>query len=184
MTVDSDVWVRVAEPGDAEGLCDLTAAVAAEGRFIVPDRLFFTPEQQARIIAARDPASHQIWVGVAEGTVVAEMELVRGTWPKTAHTATLAVVVAAAHRGRGVFSRCLAAAQDWAEASGVEKLCLTVFATNTEALAAYRRRGFVEEGVRRGQYRIQGQLVDEVLMARWLERGSLRDVVDRRQHGP
>lgn len=188
MGADSAVWVRVAQPDDAEGLCRLTASVAAEGRFIVPDRLFFTPQQQAHVIAARDPACHQIWVGVAEGTVVAEMEVVRGTWPKTAHTATLAVVVAAPHRGRGVFSRCLTAAQAWARAAGVEKLCLTVFATNAEALAAYRRRGFVHEGVRRGQYRIQGQLVDEVLMALWLEAGGkrtpLRDVVDGGHHGP
>lgn len=177
------VEIGPAVPADAPGLCQLTADVAAEGEFIVPDRLFFSAAQQAAVIAQRDPATHEIWVGRDGPRVVCELEVVRGLWPKTRHTATLAVVVAKSHRGAGLFSRCLEAAQAWAQAQQVEKLCLTVFATNSGARAAYRRRGFVEEGVRRGQYRMGGALVDEVLMAHWLPTPSGR-VVDGRQHDP
>ncbi len=177
------VEIGPAIPSDAQGLCQLTADVAAEGEFIVPDRLFFSVAQQAAVIAQRDPTHHQIWVARDGPRVVGELEVVRGVWPKTQHTATLAVVVAKSHRGAGLFSRCLSAAQAWAEAQRVEKLCLTVFATNMAARAAYRRRGFVEEGVRRGQYRLGGALVDEVLMAYWLPAAS-GGVVDGGQHGP
>lgn len=176
------VEIGPAVPADAGGLCLLTAEVAGEGEFIVPDRLFFSEAQQAAVLAQRDPAYHQIWVGRDGPRVVCELEVVRGVWPKTQHTATLAVVVARSHRGAGLFSRCLEAAQAWARAQHVEKLCLTVFATNAGARSAYRRRGFVEEGVRRGQYRMGGALVDEVLMAHWLQPSG--GVMDGRQHGP
>jgi RimJ/RimL family protein N-acetyltransferase len=169
MSDGGGVDIRTAEVADAEGLAALTAAVAAERRYIVPDALFFTPSQQAAVIAARDPAQHQIWVGVFRGRVVAELEAVRGVWPKTAHTATVAVIVAKEQRGRGVFRRALAEAVRWAGAVGVEKLCLSVFSSNTGAIAAYRRMGFQAEGVRRGQFRVDGESVDEVLMALWIK---------------
>ncbi len=176
------IEVRPAIPADALGLCQLTEEVAAEGAFIVPDRLFFSEAQQAAVLTHRDPAYHQIWVGCDGPRVVCELEVVRGVWRKTQHTATLAVVVAKSHRGTGLFSRCLEAAQGWARDQQVEKLCLTVFATNTGARTAYQRRGFVEEGVRRGQYRLDSALVDEVLMAQWLTPSGRG--VDGSQHGP
>lgn len=171
-------------------MCQLTAAIAAEHIFIVPDQLFFTPAQQAQVLEERNPHHHQVWVGVLGAQVVAELEVVRGVWPKTQHTATMAVVVDPRHRGHGLLRHTLPWAQHWARAEGVDKLCLTVFATNTVARAAYRRLGFQEEGVRRGQYVIANQLVDEVLMAQWMQEVPVveplrsRILVDGVQHAP
>jgi len=189
-SADRAYVIRPADARDALGLCQLTATIATEHIFIVPDQLFFTPAQQEAVLEGRDPHRHQVWVAVLGTQVVAELEVVRGVWPKTQHTATMAVVVDPDHRGRGLLRHTLPWAQQWAKEEGVDKLCLTVFATNTVARAAYRRLGFWEEGVRRGQYLIANQLVDEVMMAQWMRDVPVveplvsRILVDRVQHTP
>ncbi|MFT4621547.1 MAG: ribosomal protein S18 acetylase RimI-like enzyme [Myxococcota bacterium] len=82
------------------------------------------------------------------------------------HTGKLEVMVARAHRGRGVGRALLAACLEWARASPVlEKLGLSVFASNVRALALYQEHGFVEEGRRPREYRMtDGTYRDDVLM--------------------
>ena len=59
-------------------------------------------------------------------------------------------------------------ALDWARSVGVQKVTLEVFASNDPALALYRKLGFEEEGRRRREFLIDGNLIDGVLMALWL----------------
>ncbi len=59
----------------------------------------------------------------------------------------------------------IGAAVEWARAEGLHKLCLEVFPTNAQALALYRKCGFVEEGLRVKQYRrTSGELWDSIAM--------------------
>ena len=68
-------------------------------------------------------------------------------------------------RGRGVGTALLEAAIARSREQGMHKLCLEVFATNTAAIALYRRCGFVVEGLRAQQYRrASGELWDAVVM--------------------
>jgi len=165
----ASVWrIRPAVPADAAGLCRLNEAVALEGLYIVPDRLFFSIDQQQAVLADRDPEWQEIWVAVVGGDVVGELEVVRGIWPKNRHTATLAMVVAADWRRHGIGTALMTAVEGWARPLRVEKLCLSVFETNEGALALYRRLGYQEEGRRPDQFRFQGRRVAEVLMAKFL----------------
>jgi len=56
----------------------------------------------------------------------------------------------------------------WARSVGIRKLTLGVFASNTPAVALYRKLGFAQEGRSRGQVILRGRPVDELLMALWL----------------
>jgi GNAT superfamily N-acetyltransferase len=58
------------------------------------------------------------------------------------------LAVAAAAEGRGVARRLMAAAEDWARASGFRFLLLDVFASNATARRFYARDGFIEESLR------------------------------------
>ena len=51
---------------------------------------------------------------------------------------------------------------------GVQKVTLEVFASNEPAIALYLKMGFQEEGRRRREFLIDGNLTDGVLMALWL----------------
>ena len=77
----------------------------------------------------------------------------------------IALAVAREWRGRGVgtalFETGIASARD----RGCHKLCLSVFAHNTAAIALYRKLGFVEEGRRVKQFRRQsGEFWDSIEM--------------------
>lgn len=77
----------------------------------------------------------------------------------------IGMAVAREWRGRGVGSALLAAAIQWARERGLHKLCLSVFAHNSAAIALYRKHGFVDEGRRLKQYRrSSGELWDALEM--------------------
>ena len=50
-----------------------------------------------------------------------------------------------------------------------KKASLQVFSTNARAIALYKKLGFEIEGLRKRQYRIRGEWVDDVMMGRWLD---------------
>jgi RimJ/RimL family protein N-acetyltransferase len=62
----------------------------------------------------------------------------------------------------------MAYALDWAAGQGLKKITLSVFATNRQAIRMYEQFCFATEGRRKMQYSIQGEYVDEVLMAKFL----------------
>ncbi len=69
---------------------------------------------------------------------------------------------------RGIARRLVDAAVAEARRRGARKVTLRVLGHNTGARRVYERCGFVTEGVLRGEFRIDGQDVDDVLMARSL----------------
>ena len=81
----------------------------------------------------------------------------------------LGMLVDRAWRGRGVGVALMQAAVDWARSHGLHKLCLEVFTHNAAAIALYRRCGFVDEGLRKNQFRrANGELWDCLVMGREL----------------
>jgi len=69
-------------------------------------------------------------------------------------------------RGKGFGSAATALALDYAWSSlNLRRVCLTVFAGNDRAIAAYRRSGFREEGLMRQAAFSGGQWHDVVMMA-------------------
>ena len=66
---------------------------------------------------------------------------------------------------RGVGRALLGAAIEEDRRRGARRLTLHVLATNTGARALYAACGFEVEGVRRGKFLLEGEYVDDVLMA-------------------
>jgi ribosomal protein S18 acetylase RimI-like enzyme len=171
MVLDSPGWhIRAAETRDAEGLVALTTEVAAEDRYIVPDRGFFTADQQRAVLERRDPHFHQVFVAVLglDAAVAGELEVVRGMWPKNRHTAMLAMVVGRGFRRQGIGLGLLEQVEVWAAAEDVTKLCLSVFESNVDAVRLYERAGYQHEARRPRQFVIGGHDVAELLMAKFL----------------
>ena len=89
---------------------------------------------------------------------------------KLAHTAELGMGVLPSHQRVGLGSLMLdRAIQDMRQHPTIERLDLTVIASNTHARTMYARAGFVEEGVKvRGIRQPDGRYNDEVMMAMWV----------------
>ena len=78
----------------------------------------------------------------------------------------LNITVAPAHQGQGGARRLLQALDTWARSQQARELWLEVRASNTRALALYRRHGYVEVGVRKRYYALaDGAREDAILMS-------------------
>lgn len=160
--------VREAHPEDGSVLVDLLNRVGSEEIYIADERAQLTAEQESALIEQRNPDLQCILVAERQGEVAGSLEMIRGAMQKNRHTAIFGMALFASFRGRGIGRGLLQSAEDWALSVGVEKVSLSVFATNRQAIRLYQSLGYREEGRRRDQYRIRGALVDEVWMARWL----------------
>jgi RimJ/RimL family protein N-acetyltransferase len=160
--------VRPARGRDVERLLRLLDEVAAE-----PERpLLHIPgalsAREMRDRVERESGVYHLFaLAESGGDLVGSLEarLLPGM---AAHVCEVGLLVSRAFRGLGVGTLLLETAESWSRRQGADKLVLSVFPHNAAALAFYERRGFVREGLRRGQYRRRGERLDEILMARFI----------------
>ncbi|GGX53181.1 GNAT family N-acetyltransferase [Streptomyces minutiscleroticus] len=89
--------------------------------------------------------------------------------PSNAHVRQIqGLAVAAEARGRGVGRALLRAVAEVARRQGALRLTLRVLGHNTPARRLYESEGFVVEGVQPGEFHLDGEYVDDVLMGRRL----------------
>lgn len=157
--------VRRATPVDAAGILAVLDAVGAEGRWIA-----WVPGSRsvAQIAQGLAAGGDQVtWVIDTADGIGGLLEAVRGSAPMLRHVGSFGMAVRREYRRQGFGRALLGAAHRWAAEAGLEKLAIACLASNAPALALYEAAGYVREGVRRGQYRVGGERVDEVLLARW-----------------
>jgi ribosomal protein S18 acetylase RimI-like enzyme len=157
--------VRPARSPDREGLIEAIRAVAADGRYIEAESVADVLEEQGAVLR-RDPVqSRLVFVAAADDEVAGWVHLDLPELEKLRHTAVLTVGVRPERRGHGVGGTLLERGQRWAREHGYERLYNSLPATNDEAIDWLADRGWREEAVREGHYRIDGTPVDEVMMA-------------------
>lgn len=164
--------VVIAGPRDDLAILNLYRDVFAEDRWFITTGDEFgidLLQMQARLDAHHRCGSSGVWVARgARGAVHGVLFATGGRLQRMRHTAKIEIMVDRASRGRGIGRSLLEACVAWAEASPVvEKLGLAVFADNAAAIQLYQRCGFVEEGRRVREYRMEdGSYRDDVLMFR------------------
>lgn len=160
--------VRAAEPRDAEAWIEHINAVGAERVFLFTETFGHSLEEVREQFRTADPAE-VLWLAAeVDGRLVGAADFRRGRRPKSAHTATLGLSVRKPYRELGLGEGMLRAGIAWAHREGIRKLRLGVFATNERAISLYRKLGFSEEGRLRAEAIIDGEPVDEILMALFL----------------
>jgi RimJ/RimL family protein N-acetyltransferase len=164
---DGRRWtLRPGRPTDGRALAKLFADVRAEGRWLIttpgsvsePSEAFWISE----LIRSDE---HLVVVAEADGDVVGNVLVNVERGIATSHVGVLSICIGADWRDVGVGTELVAAAQRWIREKRLHKLSLGVFPDNARAIAVYEKRGFIQEGVRRMQYRSGDRFRDEVLMA-------------------
>ena len=162
------ILLRRATRRDIRDIVRLWQALADERKYIGTDRV--TVEQKSRWVKSiRDRGV--LWVlAELESDLVGSLSLARyRDSEKTRHVRNLAMGVAREYRGMGVGTALMDYAVRWARRQrSVKKIVLSVFSTNTKAIALYRKFGFAYEGRRKKQFLIQGKYVDEIMMGRFM----------------
>jgi RimJ/RimL family protein N-acetyltransferase len=170
---DGRRWtLRAARPTDAQALAELFAAVRAEGRWLLTPASALSHASEAFFIGEliREPGGLAL-VAEADGEVVGNVLVSVERSTVSDHVGTLSICIAADWRDVGIGGALTRASTAWAQSVGLAKVGLSVFTDNERAIAVYERSGFVREGVRRRQYRVDGAFRDELLMA-WFPDGA------------
>lgn len=105
------------------------------------------------------------FVAVADGAVIGWCDIVPTHGEARAHVGTLGMGVLAHARHRGIGTRLIDAALSAAWQSGLSRIELTVRTDNLDAGALYQRCGFVQEGVNRKAFCVDGRFYDTYTMA-------------------
>ncbi|MFK8910726.1 GNAT family N-acetyltransferase, partial [Streptomyces sp. YS-3] len=117
---------------------------------------------------ANPPACHL--VAELDGRVAGYLRLVPPTGLEcNGHVRQIrGLAVSAGARGRGLARALLRAAVEESRRQGARRLTLRVLGHNTPARALYASEGFTVEGVLPGEFLLDGEYVDDVLMGRSL----------------
>jgi RimJ/RimL family protein N-acetyltransferase len=157
--------VRVAQPADAEIWIENVGSVAAERVFLMTEQLTRTVEEVRQQFRDAELRQELYLVAEVEGVVVGGADFRRGRHSKNAHVAELGLSVLKAYRRIGLGEALLRAGLQWSRAGGIRKVRLGVFATNEAAIGLYKKLGFVEEGRLKEEVILNGNPVDELLLA-------------------
>jgi ribosomal protein S18 acetylase RimI-like enzyme len=168
-----DLVVEKARQSDAEAVLELHRLVLEERDFFVtePHEFQCSVEQKSRIIWDFRHTRNAIFlVARYKGELVGMLLIQGGALSRMRHVGKLEIMVSSGARGLGVGKALLGACIEWGHANAeIEKIGLSVFATNERAVAFYRSFGFEEEGRRVGEYKLDdGTYRDDVLMYRWV----------------
>jgi RimJ/RimL family protein N-acetyltransferase len=172
---DGRRWtLRPARPTDAHGLARLFDEVRQEGRWLVtPPSAVSQPSEAFFIGEMLRTGEGLALVAEADGDPIGTVQISLERSAVSSHVGTLSIVVADGWREVGIGSALVHAAQRWARERGLLKVALAVFPDNARAITVYEHAGFVREGLRRKQYRADGDVLrDELLMAWFPDAGE------------
>jgi RimJ/RimL family protein N-acetyltransferase len=167
------VTFRTAQPEDAARLIAYGHAVFPESpHFLIePDEFNLTEEQERQWIQDHlDGPGTLVILAEVPDEVIGCLSFENGLRRRVSHRGNFGVSVRQAWRGQGIGTAMLKALIGWAEAKPlIEKIALSVFATNVDAIRLYQRLGFVAEGRQPREFKIgPGEYADNVLMSRFV----------------
>ncbi|MFP3840778.1 GNAT family N-acetyltransferase [Bacillus safensis] len=170
MQNSNDIIVRFGKIEDAEMTLEIQKSVIAES-----DYLLTSPEENKKTLL-----EHREWIqkrieNENETYIVTQTDEKVIGWiafehssnrKRTSHTGSFGLMVHKSYRGLGVGEKLLTALLHWAEKNpSIEKVSLAVFSTNQKAISLYKKMGFIEEGRKIKEFKINDhEYWDDVLM--------------------
>ena len=157
--------IRVARQNDLSGLLGTIRQVAEEGSYIEAETVADMIDHEEVILRHNELGSRLFFVATIDEDVIGWVHLDLPEAEKLSHTAVLTVGLLEEYRNHGIGSALLERGTEWAEEHGFEKLYNSVPSVNDAAIAFLESHGWETEAVREDHYKINGDYVDEVMMA-------------------
>ncbi len=159
-----DITIERATADNADGFWRVLDTVARERRYL----LFLQAppiESTRRFVDQIIEKGWSQFYAVHDGQVVGWCDILRNEREGMRHSGHLGMGLLPAYRGRKLGARLMSETIADAISKGITRIDLEVFASNTPALALYRKMGFVEEGRKRRARFLDGVYDDNVVMA-------------------
>ncbi|MGY0216166.1 N-acetyltransferase family protein [Endozoicomonadaceae bacterium StTr2] len=164
---------RSATVDDAPAMLDLFRDLDSETQFMLyePGERTTTLEQQQEIIqdfiespfktmlVAVDESSNEI-AGFTVG--------IGNTKARNRHSVYCVIGLRQQYTGQGVGKQLIDKLENWSRERQLHRMELSVMEHNHRAISLYRKCGFQSEGIKRHAIKIDGQFINEYLMAKLL----------------
>jgi ribosomal protein S18 acetylase RimI-like enzyme len=159
--------IRTARQDDQTQLTETIREVAREGDYFEAETVADALEHEEVLIRHNELRSRLFFVACVGGDdeVAGWVHLDLPETEFLSHTAVLTVGCRDEYRGHGIGSALLERGMEWAREHGFEKLYNSIPETNERAVAFLEAHGWETEAVRSNHYKIDGNYVDEVMMA-------------------
>jgi ribosomal protein S18 acetylase RimI-like enzyme len=157
--------IRPARQEDLSGIVGAIRRVAEEGSYIVAESVADEIDHDEALLRHNEVESRMFFVATVGDDVVGWVHLYAPELDKLSHTAELTVGVLDDYRGNGIGSHLLERGLEWAGSNGYEKVYNSVPSANSDAIEFLANHGWETEAVRENHYKIDGEHVDEVMMA-------------------
>ena len=156
-------------PDLAAEMIEYMKVTAGETEYLLryPDEVQFTLEKEQELLSrVREDPGYVMMAALVDGKVAGNASFSGiGTKRKILHRCSLAIALYQEYCGLGIGTAMIGYLAELARQAGFEQMDLEIVAENTQALALYRKCGFIESGRRVHALKFDdGSLHDEILM--------------------
>lgn len=166
--VETDIGTAVIRPARQSDFDDIVTTirdVTAEETYVVAETIAEQLLYEDAVTRHNTVNSRVFFVATLEEGVVGWTHLDLPQLAKIQETAQQTVGVREAYRGYGIGSTLLQRGTEWAKANGYRKIYNSIPMTNEPAIEFLADHGWQTEAIRKDHYSIDGEYVDEVMMA-------------------
>jgi ribosomal protein S18 acetylase RimI-like enzyme len=160
----SKIILRPAVIDDARQITEAARFIVNAGKYIQKEAIR-TVGQEENLIKDMVKKQNMYTVIVRNEKVVGIARVIRGDLEMKKHTGVFRTWLTDEVQGLGIGNAIMKHTLEWGKKSGLQKIWLSVFKSNIGAYHLYKKYGFLEEGVQKGQVCIDGVLDDEIFMA-------------------
>ncbi|WCL80734.1 GNAT family N-acetyltransferase [Saprospira sp. CCB-QB6] len=161
--------IRAMKPQDAKAFIELLQTTDAESDFMLQE----PGERKMNSFQVRMAVStgiHRIFLAEEEetGRLIGH---IAGAFPygqgeRIKHAMHIGISILKEFWGQGLGNALFEALENWGQENGIHRLELTVMTHNERGVALYQKRGFEIEGTKKHSAKVNGQYIDEYLMAK------------------
>ncbi len=166
--------IRTVVLEDAGALLEISNSVISEGDYfiIVSEELEkkSLKQQREQIQEVLNNENENLIVAEINDVVIGSIAFRSHNLKRRSHTGSISMSISENYRGMGIGKILIKALLDWAENHPlIEKVSLGVFSTNHRAISLYKRMGFIEEGRKVKEFKInENKYVDDILMYKFV----------------
>ncbi|WP_372480731.1 N-acetyltransferase family protein [Halomicrobium sp. HM KBTZ05] len=165
---DVSFTIRQARQEDLTGLVGAIRQAIGGKTYVDAETVADVVDSEGVLLRHNELESRIFFVACVEDEVVGWVHLKHPELDKLSHTAELTLGVLEQYRGLGIGSHLLERGLEWAAKHGYEKIYNSIPSTNEEAIAFLDAHGWETEAVRADHYKLDGDYIDEVMMAKGL----------------
>jgi RimJ/RimL family protein N-acetyltransferase len=161
---NDELIIRKAVKSDAEGLIEYLNIIGGESDFLTFGIGQFgrsIEQEEEFIVNVQDKENALFIIAEINGKIVGNLNFSGGPRQRNAHVGEFGVSVLKEYWGKGIGEELIKYLISWSKNSGIiRKINLRVRIDNRRGISLYKKLGFLEEGVLKRDYLIDGEFYD------------------------